>query len=46
MKKARYFITCNELPDKTIHELTPLGVKVTCSEAKETYGRPSAYTQF
>lgn len=27
MKKARYFITCNELPDKTIHELTPLGVR-------------------
>ena len=27
MKKARYFITCNELPDKTIHELGPQGVR-------------------
>lgn len=27
MKKARYFITCNELPDKTINELTPQGVR-------------------
>ena len=26
MKKARYFITCRELPDLTIHELTPQGV--------------------
>ena len=28
MKKARYFITCRELPmDETIHELTPEGVR-------------------
>lgn len=27
MKKARYFITCNELPDKTIHELGSQGVR-------------------
>ena len=27
MKKARYFITCRELPDKTIHELGPQGVR-------------------
>ena len=27
MKKARYFITCNELPMQTIHELTPQGVR-------------------
>ena len=27
MKKAQYFITCHELPDKTIHELTPQGVR-------------------
>ena len=27
MKKARYFITCNEFPDKTIHELGPQGVR-------------------
>lgn len=26
MKKARYFITCRELPSQTIHELTPQGV--------------------
>ncbi|MBQ8672641.1 MAG: putative DNA modification/repair radical SAM protein [Bacteroides sp.] len=27
MKKARYFITCHELPQQTIHELTPQGVR-------------------
>lgn len=27
MKKARYFITCNELPAQTVHELTPQGVR-------------------
>lgn len=27
MKKARFFITCRELPDKTIHELGPAGVR-------------------
>ena len=27
MKKARYFITCHELPEKTIHELGPQGVR-------------------
>lgn len=27
MKKAKYFITCNELPDKTIHELGAAGVR-------------------
>ena len=27
MKKAKYFITCNELPDKTIHELGAYGVR-------------------
>lgn len=26
MKKARYFITCRELPGQTIHELTPQGI--------------------
>lgn len=26
LKKARYFITCRELPGQTIHELTPQGV--------------------
>ena len=26
LKKARYFITCRELPSQTIHELTPQGV--------------------
>ena len=27
MKKARFFITCRELPDKTIHELGSVGVR-------------------
>ena len=27
LKKARYFITCRELPVATIHELTPSGVR-------------------
>ena len=27
MKKARYFITCHELPEKTIHELGSQGVR-------------------
>ena len=27
MKKAQYFITCNELPIRTIHELTPIGIR-------------------
>lgn len=27
MKKAKYFITCNELPEKTIHELGAYGVR-------------------
>jgi len=27
MKKAKYFITCKELPMQTINELTPLGVR-------------------
>ena len=27
MKKAQYFIACNELPAHTINELTPLGVR-------------------
>lgn len=27
MKKAKYFVTCNELPDKTIHELGAAGVR-------------------
>lgn len=27
MKKARFFITCRELPDKTIYELGPAGVR-------------------
>ena len=27
VKKARYFITCNELPACTVHELTPQGVR-------------------
>ena len=27
MKKAQYFITCNELPGKTVNELTPQGVR-------------------
>ena len=27
MKKAKYFITCNERPDKTIHELGAYGVR-------------------
>ena len=27
MKKAQYFITCNELPTRTVNELTPLGVR-------------------
>lgn len=27
MKKAQYFITCNELPKQTIQELTPQGVR-------------------
>ena len=26
LKRARYFITCHELPSQTIHELTPQGV--------------------
>ena len=26
LKKARYFITCRELPGQTVHELTPHGV--------------------
>ena len=27
MKKARFFITCHELPEHTIHELGPMGVR-------------------
>ena len=27
MKKAQYFITCSELPIRTIHELTPIGIR-------------------
>lgn len=27
MKKAQYFITCNELPKQTVQELTPQGVR-------------------
>ena len=27
MKKAQYFIICNELPIRTIHELTPIGIR-------------------
>lgn len=27
VKKARYFITCHELPDKTILDLGPAGVR-------------------
>lgn len=27
MKKARYFITCNELPMHTVNELTPQRVR-------------------
>ncbi len=27
MKKAKYFITCRELPVSTVHELTPQGVR-------------------
>ena len=27
MKKAQYFITCSELPNRTVNELTPLGVR-------------------
>lgn len=27
MKKAQYFITCNELPTRTVNELTPMGVR-------------------
>ena len=35
MKKARYFITCNEVASiKTIHELTPSGRKLLVQKAK------------
>lgn len=27
MKRARYFLTCRELPSQTVHELTPQGVR-------------------
>ena len=27
MKKAQYFITCSELPVRTVNELTPQGVR-------------------
>ena len=27
MKKTQYFITCSELPSRTVNELTPLGVR-------------------
>ncbi len=27
MKRAKYFITCNELPGQTINEITPIGVR-------------------
>jgi predicted DNA-binding helix-hairpin-helix protein len=27
MKKAQYFITCSELPVRTVNELTPMGVR-------------------
>ena len=27
MKKAQYFITCRELPPKTIHEMSPNFIK-------------------
>ena len=27
MKKAQYFITCSELPSRTVNELTPLDVR-------------------
>ena len=36
MKKARYFITCRELPGQTIHELTPQGIaRLLAPKAKQ-----------
>ena len=39
MKKARYFITCRELPFQTIHELSPLGVRKLLTTKKRDNGR-------
>ena len=35
MKKAQYFITCNELPIHTIHEITPEQVRKVLTEPKK-----------
>ena len=39
MKKARYFITCRELPFQTIHELSPLSVRKLLTAKKRDDGR-------
>lgn len=36
MKKAKYFITCNELPEKTIHELGAIGIRKLLAPQKTT----------
>lgn len=35
MKKAKYFITCHELPMQTVNELTPLGVRNLLAPARK-----------
>jgi putative DNA modification/repair radical SAM protein len=36
MKRARYFITCHELPSPTIHELTPLRLRTQLMQAERS----------
>ena len=38
MKKAQYFITCNELPMYTVHEATPEYVRKILIEPKKKKG--------
>ena len=36
MKKAQYFITCHELPTRTVNELSPEGVRILLIPKKKT----------
>ena len=46
MKKAQYFITCNELPTRTVNELTPTGVRrLLVPKPKKESGRTPINTE-
>lgn len=42
LKKAQYFITCNELPLQTVQELRPERVRQLLSNTRQTGRSPSA----